>query len=57
MINYELSEIALKSQKEGCLLCANEACTKACTNGQEVAKIILSLRFENYNGAAKLANY
>ena len=39
-----------------CLLCDNAACTQACPNGVDPAKILRSLHFENQVGAAANLN-
>lgn len=47
-----LSNFAAKNEWDGCLLCYDAPCTKNCINGLDPAKVIRSLRFENFSGAA-----
>ena len=44
----------LKEESAGCLLCLDGPCTKACTCGLPVERILQSVRFENYQGAGNL---
>ena len=42
-----------RSEVSRCLLCHDPVCTKACPQGAEVGKILRSLYFRNFIGAAK----
>lgn len=50
-----LNDFSARNESEGCLLCYNAPCTKACPAGLDPAGIIRSLRFENAAGAAEAA--
>ncbi len=52
MVNLKYKEISIMEEAGACLLCHDAACTKACPHGVEADKVIRSLRFENYSGAA-----
>jgi dihydropyrimidine dehydrogenase (NAD+) subunit PreA len=52
-----LNEISAKTQSDSCLLCHEGPCTKACPHGQDPAKAIFSMSFDNMQGAAETANY
>ena len=54
MVNLKYKEISIMEEAGACLLCHDAACTKACPNGVEADKVIRSLRFENYSGAAAI---
>ncbi len=47
-----LNEFSAKNEYDGCLLCYNASCTRACPHGLDPARAIRSLRFENISGAA-----
>jgi dihydropyrimidine dehydrogenase (NAD+) subunit PreA len=51
--NWQANSLVMNRETAGCLLCHNAPCTKECPHGQNPAKVIRSLRFENINGAAK----
>ncbi len=46
------AEMTITQEAGSCLLCNNAACTKSCPYDVKIDKIIQSLRFENYEGAA-----
>ena len=45
-----------RSEVSRCLLCHDPVCTKACPQGADVGKILRSLYFRNFIGAAKRTN-
>lgn len=50
-----LNDFSAKNETDGCLLCHDAPCTKNCPKGLEPARVIRSLRFDNFTGAAALA--
>lgn len=46
-----LNDLTARNETESCLLCHNAPCTQKCPQGLDPAKIIRSLRFENFSGA------
>lgn len=47
-------ELKVKTETGRCLLCHDAPCSKVCTKGMDVGKILRSLRFENETGAARM---
>lgn len=45
--------ISLMEDVNRCLLCYDAPCNKACPGNKSVSEIIMSLRFQNYNGAVE----
>ncbi len=54
MTELKYREISIIEEAGACLLCHEAACTKACPAGILADKVIRSLRFENFSGAAAL---
>ncbi len=52
MSDFAYRDMILTEEAGGCLLCNEAPCTKACPYGLPIDKIIRSLRFENWQGAA-----
>ena len=54
-MDFRYASQLLKESASACLLCSGKNCTSACKNGVDAAKILYSLRFENYCGAYSFA--
>ena len=54
-MDFRYASQILKESSSSCLLCSGKNCTAACKNGVDAAKILYSLRFENYCGAYSAA--
>ena len=50
-MDFQYASQILKESASSCILCNSKNCTAACKNGVDAAKILYSLRFENYCGA------
>jgi dihydropyrimidine dehydrogenase (NAD+) subunit PreA len=51
----KLNPFSAKSEADSCLLCFTTPCTTGCSRGLDPAKVIRSLRFKNFHGAAEAA--
>ncbi|MCR5047097.1 MAG: NAD-dependent dihydropyrimidine dehydrogenase subunit PreA [Treponema sp.] len=54
-MDFHYASQIIKESASSCLLCSGKNCAAACKNGVDAAKIMRSLRFENYCGAYSLA--
>ncbi|MBP5358126.1 MAG: NAD-dependent dihydropyrimidine dehydrogenase subunit PreA [Treponema sp.] len=54
-MDFQYASQILKESASSCILCNSKNCTAACKNGVDAAKILYSLRFENYCGAYSFA--
>lgn len=54
-MDFQYASQIIKESASSCLLCTGKNCTAACKKGVDAAKILYSLRFENYCGAYSFA--
>ena len=54
-MSFQYASQIIKESASACLLCSGKNCSAACKKGVDAAKIMRSLRFENYCGAFSLA--
>ncbi|MBR7080632.1 MAG: NAD-dependent dihydropyrimidine dehydrogenase subunit PreA [Treponema sp.] len=54
-MDFQYASQIIKESAASCLLCSGKNCTAACKKGVDAAKILYSLRFENYCGAYSFA--
>nr|WP_318659263.1 NAD-dependent dihydropyrimidine dehydrogenase subunit PreA [uncultured Treponema sp.] len=54
-MDFQYASQIIKESASSCLLCSGKNCTGACKSGVDAAKILYSLRFENYSGAYSAA--
>ena len=54
-MDFQYASQIIRESAASCILCDGKNCSAACKNGVDAAKILRSLRFENYCGARGLA--